>query len=199
MIGKLKGIIDSIEQDHILLDVGGVCYLVFVSNKTLSRLGEKGNAAELLIETHIREDHFYLFGFAEKSEREWFKILQNVQGVGAKLAMTILSTYTPSELTQAIAAQDKAMFGKISGVGPKLATRLTTELKDKVGTVSEEFKPATSSNVSTIENSAKSDAVSALTSLGIARVDAFMAVNKIATEDMKLEEMITLALNEVNK
>ena len=198
MIGKLKGIIDSIEEDHLLLDVSGVCYLVFASNKTLAKLGEKNSAAELLIETHIREDHFHLYGFAEKTERQWFKILQNVQGVGAKLALVILSTYSPTELTQAIAAQDKAMFGKISGVGPKLATRLVTELKDKAGNIiTEDFTPA--ANVTAIESGAKSDAVSALTNLGIARVDAFMAVNKVANDDMPLEEIITAALKEVNK
>lgn len=201
MIGKLKGIIDTVDEDHIILDVAGVGYIVFASSKTISQLGAVGEAASFLIETHIREDHFHLYGFPTTQEKKWFKILLNVQGVGAKLALSVLSAYGPQELTQIIAAQDKAMFAKVSGVGPKLATRLTTELKDKVGTISDEF--LTSSNVTQLETSAadgtKSDAVSALTNLGITKMDAFIAVNKIANDDMSVEEIIASALREVGK
>lgn len=200
MIGKLKGIIDTIDDDHIILDVNGVGYIVFASSKTIAQLGTVGEAASFLIETHIREDHFHLYGFPNKQEKQWFKILLNVQGVGAKLALGILSAYGPNELTQIIASQDKAMFAKISGVGPKLAARLATELKDKVGKVVQDFIP--NANVTQLDNAAngvKSDAVSALTNLGIGKMDAFIAVNKIANDDMTVEEIIATALREVGK
>lgn len=206
MIGKLKGIIDSIEDDHLIIDVNGVGYYVFCSAKTQIAAGGTGEAAMLYIETHVREDHIHLYGFATQSERSWFKILTNVQGVGAKVALALLSAFTPNELTQAIASQDKTFLTKAQGVGPKLAVRLVTELKDKVGAVIEELPVANkksgkgkaaegSSNVDAI----KADAISALTNLGIARMDAFLAVNKVANDDKKLEQVITEALKEVGR
>ena len=207
MIGKLKGIIDTIEEDHLILDVGGVGYLVYGSGKTLGVLGGKGTKAELIIETHVREDHINLYGFASEAERKWFKILTSVQGVGAKLGMTILSAFTTDEITKAIASQDKAFLSKASGVGPKLAVRLITELKDKVGSVVEftasvtpakagDKKAAAKTNKA---DTARNEAISALTNLGISRMDAFVAVNKVANDDMPLEQIITAALKEISK
>ena len=201
MIGKLKGIIDAVEDDHLLIDVNGVGYLAFCSAKTLNAAGGVGEAAMLYIETHVREDHIHLYGFASQAERGWFKTLTNVQGVGAKVAMALLSAFTPLELTQAIAAQDKTFLTKAGGVGPKLAARLVTELKDKVGSfVSEpQLKTVKGKKSGDKQEDIKLDAISALTNLGIARMDAFLAVNKVANDDKKLEQVITEALKEVGR
>ena len=199
MIGRLKGIIEAIEDDHLIIDVGGVGYLVFCSAKTL-HASAPGAASSLFIETHVREDHIHLYGFASATEQKWFKILTNVQGVGAKLALVLLSAFSPNELTQAIAAQDKTFLTRASGVGPKLALRLVTELKDKVGVFVAEA-PVVKGAKSKVqgEESVRNDAISALTNLGIARMDAFLAVNKVANDDKKLEQIITDALKEVGR
>ena len=200
MIGRLKGIIDAIEDDHLIIDVGGVGYLVFCSSKTLAGNGGIGSAMTLYIETHVREDHIHLYGFASIAEQKWFKILTNVQGVGAKLALVLLSSFTPNEMMQAIAAQDKAFLSKASGVGPKLALRLVTELKDKVGTfVAEVPVKGVKTKAKAGDENVRNDAISALTNLGIARMDAFLAVNKVANDDKKLEQIITDALKEVGR
>ncbi|MBQ2810599.1 MAG: Holliday junction branch migration protein RuvA, partial [Alphaproteobacteria bacterium] len=134
MIAKLRGLVDSIFEDSCIVDVGGVGYLVFASAKTLARLNT-GSETSLLIETVVREDSISLFGFYDAWEKEWFGTLTKVQGVGAKVCLSILSVLTPSQLAQAVAAQDKNSFLRASGVGPKLAARLVTELKDKIVTV----------------------------------------------------------------
>ncbi len=208
MIGKLKGIIDSTADDHLVLDVGGVGYLVFCSSRTQSALGGEGSAAVLYIETHVREDHIKLYGFASEEEKKWFELLTSVQGVGAKVAMAILSACSASELNQAIAAQDKTYISRANGVGPKLALRIVTELKDKVGALlavpqavslpGKKGKAAASKERSIAEANLN-DAVSALTNLGIARIDAFVAVNKVANDDKPLEQIITEALKEVGR
>src|SRR3977135_3987996 len=131
MIGKLKGIIDSYGEDFIILDVHGVGYLVNCSSRTLQALPAAGEAVTLAIETHVREDQIRLFGFLSDSEREWFRLLQTVQGVGAKVALSLLSTLRPFELASAIAMRDKAMITRPPGVGPKVAERIVTELKDR--------------------------------------------------------------------
>src|SRR3977135_3474390 len=131
MIGKLKGIIDTYGEDFVILDVGGVGYLVHCSARTLQELPAPGEAATLAIETHVREDQIRLFGFLTDVEREWFRLLQTVQGVGAKVALSVLSTLKPAELASAIALRDKAMVARTPGVGPKVAERIVTELKDK--------------------------------------------------------------------
>src|SRR6476660_7342988 len=131
MIGKLKGVIDSYGEDFIILDVQGVGYLVHCSARTLQALPSPGEAATLSIETHVREDQIKLFGFTSDIEREWFRLLQTVQGVGAKVAMSGLGTLKPSELASAVAMRDKAMVARTPGVGPKVAERIVTELKDK--------------------------------------------------------------------
>ena len=131
MIGKLKGIIDSYGEDSIILDVQGVGYLVHCSARTLQALPAPGEAVTLSIETHVREDQIRLFGFTTDAEREWFRLLQTVQGVGAKVALSVLSAMKPGELASAIALGDKAAIRRAPGVGPKVAERLVIELKDK--------------------------------------------------------------------
>jgi len=130
MIGKLSGTVDSIAEDGVILDVGGVGYLVQCPSSTLSRLSV-GAHASLMIEMKVSDDAIRLYGFASAEEREWFRLLQTVQSVGAKVALSVLSTLSPRELQRALALSDKAMIGRASGVGPKLALRIATELKDK--------------------------------------------------------------------
>src|SRR5881396_2611989 len=131
MIGKLKGVIDSYGEDFIVLDVHGVGYLVHCSARTLQALPAAGEATTLSIETHVREDQIRLFGFLSDVEREWFRLLQTVQGVGAKVALSVLGTLKPADLASAIAMRDKSMVARSPGVGPKVAERIVTELKDK--------------------------------------------------------------------
>ena len=131
MIGKLKGIVDSYGTDYVILDVGGVGYQVHCSARTLQSLPPPGQPATLSIETHVREDQIRLFGFASDMEREWFRLLQTVQGVGAKVALSLLGTLKVSELASAVAMRDKAAISRAPGVGPKVAERIVTELKDK--------------------------------------------------------------------
>ncbi len=131
MIGKLRGVVDSVNQDDLILDVNGVGYLIAASARTLRALPPRGEATELLIETHVREDAIKLYGFLTATERDWFRLLQNVQGVGAKVALGILGALTADALSSAIARQDKATMARAPGVGPKLAARLVLELKDK--------------------------------------------------------------------
>lgn len=199
MIGKLKGIVDSVEESSLILDVGGVGYSVFCSGKTLGRIGEKGAAVSLIIETHVREDHIHLFGFAEKLELEWFRELTNVQGVGPKLAMSILSSLSPNEIIGALLAQDKTAFKGISGVGPKLSERLITELKGKVKNVSSESLAAVSSiSKSVAVTSAISDALSALINLGYSRTEAYNAVVKAGkNEKLGVQDLIRESLKEL--
>src|SRR5205085_4026884 len=131
MIGKLKGIIDSYGEDHIILDVNGVGYVVHCSARTLQALPAQGEPAVLAIETHVREDQIRLFGFLTDVEREWFRLLQTVQGVGTRVALSVLGTLKPADLATAIAMRDKSMVARSPGVGPKVAERIVTELKDK--------------------------------------------------------------------
>src|SRR6058998_4340355 len=131
MIGKLKGLIDSYGEDYVILDVGGVGYQVHCSSRTLQALPSPGEAAVLSIETYVREDQIKLFGFRTDAEREWFRLLQTVQGVGAKVALSVLGTLKPADLASAIAMRDKSMVARSPGVGPKVAERIVTELKDK--------------------------------------------------------------------
>lgn len=183
MIAKLKGLLDSAGDDWLILDVGGVGYLVFASRRTLSRLPGNAEAVALHIETHVREDHIHLYGFADLAERDWFRLLTTVQGVGARVGLAILSVLGPDDLVQAIAAQDKAAVARANGVGPKLAARIVSELKDKVGgmslggaaiQVAGGATPAGSQD----GGSEAEDAVSALVNLGYSRTEAFTAVAK---------------------
>src|SRR3954447_14904364 len=133
MIAKLSGTLDSIGPDGAVIDVGGVGYLAFCSMRTIERLPPPGGAARLSIETHVREDHIHLYGFIDAAERDWFRLLTTVQGVGARLALAILSAVAPEALTLAILAQDKAALARADGGGPRLAARIVNELRDKVG------------------------------------------------------------------
>ncbi|MBR9970392.1 Holliday junction branch migration protein RuvA [Magnetospirillum sulfuroxidans] len=183
MIAKLKGLIDSLGDDFAIVDVGGVGYLVFCSGRTLGRL-QTGAAAALHVETHVREDHIHLYGFIEPGERDWFNLLTTVQGVGAKVALAILSVAGPEQLLQTIAAQDKVLLTRASGVGPKLAVRILTELKDKAGKMSlGAFAPSAAAAISTpVGGGVMEDAISALVNLGYKRLEAFEAVGVTAQE-----------------
>ncbi|MBY0406192.1 MAG: Holliday junction branch migration protein RuvA, partial [Rickettsiales bacterium] len=132
MIGKLRGRVDETDDESVILDVNGVGYHVFCSERTLAALPPVGETAQLIIETHVREDHFHLYGFPDSVEREWFRLLATVQRVGNRMALSLLGAYTPEQLAHAILAKDTTAFSRISGVGAKLAERIVTELKDKV-------------------------------------------------------------------
>jgi Holliday junction DNA helicase RuvA len=186
MIAKLKGLIDSVGEDWAVVDCGGVGYLVSCPARTLARL-EAGTAATLFVETHVREDAIHLYGFFDAGEREWFRLLTTVQGVGSKVALSILSIAAPEQLLQIIAAQDKAALTRANGVGPKLAARVLAELKDKAGRLTlGGFAPATAAIAGAAPMPAASgpmeDAISALVNLGYRRLEAFQAVGEAARE-----------------
>ena len=205
MIAKLKGVVDSIFEDNCIIDVNGVDYLVSASSKTLGKLN-KGSEISLLIETVVREDSISLFGFYDAWEKEWFTTLTKVQGVGAKVCLSILSALTPSQLAQAVSAQDKSSFLRASGVGPKLAARLVTELKDKIVTIpagdivlSDISESKTVANeISVVADNAMEDVISALINLGYQRMEAYKAVTKVYENnaDKPLPQLIKLALKE---
>jgi Holliday junction DNA helicase RuvA len=178
MIGKLKGVVDSLHEDHVILDVHGVGYVVACSTRTLQRLPRVGEAAVLAIETQVREDAIRLFGFLSDAERDWFRLLQNVQGVGSKVALAILSILPPAELTSAIALQDKAAVGRAPGVGPKLAARIVAELKDKAGGFGgvDAGAIALAGNDAPVGSTAAQEAISALVNLGYGRPQAATAI-----------------------
>ncbi|MEZ5813428.1 MAG: Holliday junction branch migration protein RuvA [Alphaproteobacteria bacterium] len=204
MIGKLSGIIDSFAPTHMILDVGGVGYLVNASQRTLGRIGQKGEPASLLIETAVREDAITLYGFIDAAEQSWFKLLTSVQGVGAKAALAILSVAPPEKIGLAIAAQDKTVFTQADGVGPKLATRILTELKDKAANMDLSPSSAAPAKFSTLETQTAADAldqdaVSALVNLGYARTDAYTAVARAKDKaNDNLQTLIRLALKELS-
>lgn len=220
MIAKLRGMVDTIGEDYFIIDVNGVGYLVYASAKTLVRL-HVGEGASVLTETVVREDSITLFGFASALEKEWFITLTKVQGVGAKVCLSILSALTPLQLAQAISAQDKASFTRANGVGPKLAARIVTELKDKIVTIpvaatsttaemerelnmdaDQEVNAYEDSLVAMESNSANSeDAISALVNLGYQRMEAYRAVNKVQGENPNADvsELIRLSLKEFAK
>lgn len=205
MIGKLKGVVDEIAEDHAIIDVHGVGYVVFCSARTLGNLPSAGEATVLLIETYVREDILRLFGFGTALEREWFKLLQNVQGVGAKVALAVLGALTPSELANAIALRDLAMLTRAPGVGKKVAERLVTELKNKAPAFAGEssgsmgLKQEIGEGVAT---SAVTDAVSALANLGYSREQAANAVAaaiKQVGDGADSAKLIRLGLKELSQ
>jgi len=209
MIGKLTGRIDVIGNHYVLIDVNGVGYIVSASGRTLSHVGSKGDIISLWIETHVREDNISLYGFCDVTEQQWFKLLITVQGVGAKAALSILSVASPDELSLAIAAQDKAVFTRAEGVGPKLATRLVTELKDKAGQIDLSSMVAnegsTSISLSPVkiemgEKTLISEALSALVNLGYGRSEALIALNtawRELGEEIDLSSLIKRGLKEL--
>jgi len=204
MIGKLKGTIDELGDDYVLVDVHGVCYVAHCSARTLSKLGSVGEACVLFIETYVREDQLRLFGFLSALEREWFNLLQSVQGVGAKVALGVLSALTPAELANAIALQDKAAVSRAQGVGPKVAVRIVTELKNKAPAFAGEainigLKQEIGEGVA---SAPVADAVSALTNLGYSRdqaANAVAAAMKAAGEDADSAKLIRLGLKELSR
>ncbi len=179
MIGKLRGIVDSYSGETVVLDVGGVGYLVQCSSRTLQALPRPGEAASLSIETHVREDAIRLYGFRSDGERDWFRLLQNVQGVGAKVALAILGIGTIDELASAVAFGDKATIARAPGVGPRLATRIVAELKDKtpaLGSLDPTLVAPTGGEPVGGAPPAVHDAISALVNLGYARPQAATAI-----------------------
>lgn len=203
MIAKLSGILDSVGDGYAIIDVGGVGYLVFCASRTLARLPAPGGSAALLIETHVREDHIHLYGFADHAERAWFRLLTTVQGVGAKIGLAILSVLGPDDLARAIAAQDKTSVSRANGVGAKLAGRIVSELKDKVPGFDVTLTPANGMAAAPVSvgTGAASDAVSALVNLGYRRLDAFGAVvgaQKTLGADAAVSELIRAGLKELS-
>ena len=205
MIGKLKGLIDSYGEDYVILDVGGVGYQVHCSSRTLQALPSPGEAAVLSIETYVREDQIKLFGFRTDQEREWFRLLQTVQGVGAKLALAILSVLSSGDLTQAILVQDKTSLTRASGVGPKLAVRIVTELKDKAPAFAN-VDPAVVHLAGAVDDQRAprpvADAISALVNLGYGQPQAAAAISaasRSAGEGAETAQLIRLGLKELSK
>lgn len=201
MIGKLSGIIDSFDTNHLILDVSGVGYLVNASSRTLSAIGQVGDTASVLVITNVREDAITLYGFSDAIEKQWFSLLTSVQGVGAKAGLSILAACPADQLGFIIAAQDKASLTRADGVGPKLATRILTELKDKAGKIeiSGVVKTDESGAVSASSSGVDQDAVSALTNLGYAASDAHRAVLSVKAEaNDNLQTLIRLALKELS-
>lgn len=200
MIARLKGLVDEITEDSAIIDVGGVGYQLFCSAKTLQALPGRGEAVSVEVETHVREDHIHLYGFATPAEKAWFARLQTVQGVGARVALAILSILLPDEISQAIATQDKTIVGRASGVGPKLATRIVSELKDKVPAFEGSTIPSINS-AGTGGDSRMSEAVSALVNLGYRQAEAMGAVarvNRSHDGDASLEQLIRDGLRELS-
>ena len=205
MIGKLKGIIDSYGEDFIIVDVNGVGYLVHCSARTLQTLPAAGEPVALAIETHVREDQIRLFGFLSDGEREWFRLLQTVQGVGTKVALSILGTLKPADLASAIALRDKAMVARSPGVGPKVAERIVTELKDKAPAYADVDPAVIRLSGAVDERRAPqpvSDAVSALVNLGYGQPQAAAAIAaaaRAAGEGADAKSLIRLGLKEIAK
>ena len=206
MIAKLKGILDSAGEDWLIIDVNGVGYLAHGSSRTLSSMPRMGEVVGVHIETVVREDAITLFAFAGIEERDLFRLLTSVQGVGAKVALAILSALSPTDLQNAIAAQDKTAVSRAKGVGPKVATRIVTELKDKVTALvfkpkGVQTSPTASPEQNVAGNAAVADAVSALVNLGYKPVDAHGAVAKAMNElgeDADVGALVPAALKELS-
>ena len=205
MIGKLTGTVDSVGEDYLVLDVHGVGYRVHCSARTLQDLPATGQTVALAIETYVREDQLRLFGFMSDVEREWFRLLQTVQGVGAKVALSVLGTLKPADLATAITMRDKAMVARAPGVGPKVAERIVTELKDKAPAYAG-LDPAVVRLSGAVEEKRApqpiSDAVSALVNLGYGRPQAASAVAAAARnagEGADAANLIRLGLKELAK
>ncbi len=202
MIGKLTGKLDQVSLNAVIVDVGGVGYEVTVGTRTLSMLPPVGEAVSLAIETHVREDEIRLYGFTTEHERAWFRALQTVQGVGAKVALSVLGTLSAADLANAVALQDKAQVSRAPGVGPKVAARIVAELRDKMPTLAPAIRPGGGlAPVAVLpEGLAARDAVSALTNLGYAHGEAAaaisVAIGKVG-RDARPEELIRLGLKEL--
>jgi Holliday junction DNA helicase RuvA len=200
MIARLRGFLDSQGADHLVIDVGGVGYLVHCSARTLGALPGTGEALELHVETQVRAESIMLYGFADTGERSWFRVLQQVQGVGARVALGVLSVLTPEELARAVASQDKAALTRASGVGPRLAGRILSELKDRLaGELAGAALPAQAVAGGTVDGAA-AGAVSALVNLGYGRSEAHAAIGKAAAslgKQATVEALIRAGLQEL--
>jgi Holliday junction DNA helicase RuvA len=200
MIGRLRGLLDSQGADHLVIDVGGVGYLVHCSARTLAALPGTGEALDLHVETQVRAESITLYGFADTGERSWFRVLQQVQGVGARVALGVLSVLTPEELARAVASQDKAALTRASGVGPRLAGRILSELKDRLaGELAGAALPAQAVPGGAVDGAA-AGAVSALVNLGYGRSEAHAAIGKAAAslgKQATVEALIRAGLQEL--
>jgi Holliday junction DNA helicase RuvA len=200
MIAKLRGLLDSLSADHAVIDVGGIGYLVFASTRTLSSLGALGGEVVLHTQMQVSEDDIRLIGFATAEERDWFRLLTSVQGVGARVALAILSALTVDELHRAIASGDNAMVARSQGVGPKLAQRIVNELKDKAGSVmlgAGGIAPAAQP-----ADSLGADAASALLNLGFRPAEAAAAVARAEEElgaGATLDALVRVALKKASR
>jgi Holliday junction DNA helicase RuvA len=202
VIAKLSGLLDTIGDDRAVVDVGGVGYLAFCSGRTLHSLPGPGSPVQLFIETHVREDHIHLYGFADEAERDWFQLLQTVQGVGARVALAILTVLSPAELAVAIAAQDKATVSQANGVGGKLAGRIVSELRGTVGDLALTPAVLIAAAAHGPAKGAGTDAVSALVNLGYRRSEAAMAVAGAMRQsggNAKVDTLIRAGLRELGR
>ena len=200
MIARLRGRLDAIDEGHAVIDVGGVGYLVACATRTLAALPRPGEPVDLLIDTQVRDDSITLYGFRTTAERRWFRLLQTVQGVGARVALGILSALGPDELAHAVAAQDKAALARASGVGPRLAGRIASELKDRLS----ELPGVAGGALPTAPalGGPADDAVSALVNLGYGRSDAHAAVARAAAAlgaGAPIEALIRTGLRELTR
>lgn len=208
MIAKLTGVLDSTGTDWAVIDCGGIGYLITASGRTLSRLGNPGGDVSVLVEMKVSEDRIQLFGFADAAERDWFRLLTTVQGVGSKVGISLLSALPPDKLAAAIMAQDKSALSAADGVGPKLASRIANELKDKVGELrlgggmaGGAAPTAKGLPGEAAGSSAAADAISALVNLGYKRVEAFSAVTSVVARvgpDAAVGELIRQGLKELS-
>lgn len=200
MIAKLNGLVDELGDDHVVIDVGGVGYLVYCSARTLAAMPARGQAVSLQVETHVREDHIHLYGFLHAAERQWFKLLTTVQGVGSRVGLAILSVLSADSLAQALAAQDKAALTRAEGVGPKLAARIVAELKEKAGIPALGVAARGDSPAMVEADQVTGDAISALVNLGYGHTEAFSAVMRVSHRDgapASVEALIPAALKEL--
>ncbi len=200
MIAQLTGLVDALEDGRCVIDVAGVGYLVHASSRTLAALPRPPEVARLLIETHVREDAIQLFGFTETAERDWFRLLTTVQGVGPRVGLSILSALSPRDLIGAIAARDQGSLTRAPGVGARLAARLLTELKDKVGAMPSSSGPGVALSAVAAAKGAAGDALSALVNLGYRRPEAQATVARVLDrlgEDAALDAIIRDALKEL--
>lgn len=203
MIAKLTGLIDFISENFIILNVGGVGYRVFCSTKTIAKLPAKGQEVSVFIETQVREDHIHLFGFYDATEQQVFNLLTVVQGVGAKVALGILSVLSPAEIQMSVMTGDSKAFTRAAGVGPKLGVRLVTELKGKMGSLGkdEQMIPISDHGTDVADSGVLSDAVSALVNLGYSRTEAGILAAKTLRNhpQAKTSELIRLVLKEIGQ
>ena len=202
MIAKLRGRLDSVGEDWAVVDVNGIGYLLYCSARTLRALPKIGDVVEFFVDTHVREDHIHLYGFGAVSEREWFTLLQTVQGVGARVALGLLSTLGPEDLTEAIAARDRVPLTRANGIGPKVADRILAELKDKVSALSVKTSLQHAALEQKGVGNISADAISALVNLGYGRSEAFRAIGSVQhslADDEDLPSLIRASLKELGQ